>query len=91
MKFTLLRRRKSVVLKNNNEFITWMRKNDSQLWKCNQLFMEGYSYRKQTFENIAIDHQSEDEFIKSMEINGFLKIVSKSAGFWNIFKKQKSS
>ena len=86
MKFTLLRRRKSVVLKNNNEFITWMRKNDSQLWKCNQLFMEGYSYRKQTFENIVID-----QFIKSMEINGFLKIVSKSAGFWSIFKKQKSS
>ena len=87
MKFTLIRRRKSVSLKNNLEFITWMRKNDSQLWETNQLFMEGYAYRKLTFENISIDYQNEDEFIKSMEKNNLLKITSKSKSFWNLFKK----
>ena len=87
MKFTLIRRRKSVSLKNNLEFITWMRKNDSQLWETNQLFMDGYAYRKLTFENISIDYQNEDEFIKSMEKNNLLKITSKSKSFWNLFKK----
>lgn len=89
MKYTLLSRRKSVKAKNNIDFITWMIRNDSQLWKCNEDFMEGYSYRKLTFEKMVIDYQSTDEFVMSLQKNNLLAISSKRRGFWNFLKKQR--
>lgn len=88
MKYTLLNRRKSVKVKNNIEFITWMRKNDSQLWKCNEDFMEGYCYRKLTFEKMVIDHQTSDDFVMSLQKNNMLKVAYGNRSFWNFLKKQ---
>lgn len=84
MRYTLVSRRKSVKVKSNSDFITWMRKNDSQPWKCNLLFMEGYSYRKVTFEQISIDYQNEDEFVQSLVKNNLLKIAATKRWFFSL-------
>lgn len=88
MKFTLLKRRKSVTVKNNIEFVTWMRNNDRQQWENNEEFMQGYSYRKSTFEETQIDHENEDKFVSSLQQANLLKIENRSNNFLSFLKKQ---
>ncbi|WP_312765788.1 hypothetical protein [Epilithonimonas sp.] len=57
---------------------------DHQIWNDNQDFMEGYSYRKATFENILIRHDNEQNFIEDLQKNNLLKIES-SKGFLGLF------
>ncbi|KFC18191.1 hypothetical protein IO89_18865 [Epilithonimonas lactis] len=61
-----------------------MRKMDLQKWIDNKDFMEGYSYRKKTFEKIDIRHDDEDYFVEDLQKNNLLKIES-SKGFLGIF------
>lgn len=61
-----------------------MRKMDLQKWIDNKDFMEGYSYRKKTFEQIEIRHDDEDYFVEDLKKNNLLKIES-SKGFLGIF------
>ena len=57
---------------------------DLQQWKDNKDFMEGYSYRKKTFEMIEIRHEDETYFVEDLQKNNLLKIES-SKGFLGIF------
>lgn len=84
MKYTLIKRNKSFRADSHNHFIGWMRKMDLQHWKDNRDFMEGYSYRKMTFEKIEIRHEDENHFIEDLQKNNLLKIES-SKGFLGIF------
>lgn len=45
MKYTLTRRKKSVVAADDSEFVSWIRKNDLQFCSDNKAFMELYAYR----------------------------------------------
>jgi len=61
-----------------------MRKMDLQQWDSNEEFMEGYSYRKKTFEKIEIRYEKEDFFVEDLQKNNLLKIES-SKGFLGLF------
>lgn len=87
MKFTLLKRRKSVTVRNNTEFVTWMKNNDRQQWKTNKEFMQGYSYRKSTFEQTQIDYENEDKFVSSLQQANLLKIENRVKNFLRFLKK----
>ena len=84
MKYTLVKRNKSFRADSHSHFIDWMRKMDLQKWIDNKDFMEGYSYRKKTFEKIDIRHDDEDYFVEDLQKNNLLKIES-SKGFLGIF------
>lgn len=84
MKYTLIKRNKSFRTDSNSHFITWMRKMDLQQWKDNKDFMEGYAYRKKTFEKMEIRHEDEDLFVEDLQKNNLLKIES-SKGFLGLF------
>lgn len=84
MKYTLLKRNKSFRADSHAHFISWMRKMDLHYWKDNNDFMEGYSYRKMTFENIEIRHQDEAYFVEDLQKNNLLKIDN-SKGFLGLF------
>lgn len=84
MKYTLIKRNKSFRTDSHFQFISWMRKMDLQQWKDNKDFMEGYAYRKRTFEKMEIRHENEDLFIEDLQKNNLLKIES-SKGFFGIF------
>jgi len=84
MKYTLLKRNKSVKADSHSHFIRWMRKMDLQQWNDNKDFMEGYSYRKSTFENIDIRHDNEESFVEDLQKNNLLKIES-SKGLLGLF------
>ena len=84
MKYTLIKRNKSFRADSHSHFISWMRKMDLQYWKDNQDFMEGYSYRKATFEKIEIRYIDESIFVEDLQKNNLLKI-DLSKGFWNLF------
>ena len=84
MKYTLIKRNKSFRADSHSNFISWMRKMDLQQWKDNKDFMEGYSYRKMTFENIQIRHHEENYFVEDLEKNNLLKIDN-SKGFLGLF------
>lgn len=84
MKYTLIKRNKSFRAESHSHFISWMRKMDLQQWKDNKDFMEGYSYRKKTFEMIEIRHEDETYFVEDLQKNNLLKIES-SKGFLGIF------
>lgn len=86
MRYTLISRKQSIRAKSNTEFITWMRKCDPQMWKCNRSFMAGYSYRKLTFEKLTLDYQNENAFIKSLEKNYILEIKPFRRRFWNFLR-----
>jgi len=53
-------------------------------WKDNREFMEGYAYRKLTFENIVIRDNDEESFVEDLQKNNLLKIES-SKGFLGLF------
>ena len=84
MKYTLIKRDKSFRADSHSHFIGWMRKMDLQKWHDNKDFMEGYSHRKMTFENIEIRHHDEKSFVEDLQKNNLLKIES-SKGFLGIF------
>ena len=84
MKYTLIKRNKSFRADSHSHFISWMRKMDLQYWKDNQDFMEGYSYRKATFEKIEIRYIDESIFVEDLQKNKLLKI-DHTKGFWNLF------
>ena len=84
MKYTLLKRNKSFRTDSHSHFIRWMRKMDLQHWSDNKDFMEGYAYRKSTFENITIRFDNEEYFIEDLQKNNLLKIEH-SKGFLGIF------
>ncbi|MPT32986.1 hypothetical protein [Epilithonimonas hungarica] len=84
MKYTLIKRKKSFRTKSETEFVSWMKKMDHQKWIDNQDFMEAYSYRKATFENILIRHDTEQNFIEDLQKNKLLKIES-SKVFFGLF------
>ncbi|WDF45446.1 hypothetical protein PQ459_11115 [Chryseobacterium sp. KACC 21268] len=84
MKYTLVKRNKSFRAESHSHFIDWMRKMDLQKWIDNKDFMEGYSYRKKTFEKIDIRHDDESQFVEDLQKNNLLKIES-SKGFLGIF------
>lgn len=81
MKYTLIKRNKSVRTDSHSHFISWMRKMDLQYWKDNKDFMEGYSYRKFTFENIQIRCEAENLFVEDLQKNNLLKIESPKGFF----------
>jgi len=84
MKYTLLKRNKSFRTDSHTNFIRWMRKMDLQQWNDNKDFMEGYAYRKSTFENIEIRFHNEESFIEDLQKNNLLKIES-SKGLFGLF------
>ncbi|MPS71680.1 MAG: hypothetical protein E2590_00840 [Chryseobacterium sp.] len=84
MKYTLIKRKKSFRTKSETEFVSWMKNMDHQKWIDNRDFMEGYSYRKATFENILIRYDNEQNFIEDLQKNNLLKIES-SKGFLGLF------
>ncbi|MBV6881518.1 hypothetical protein NG800_017425 [Epilithonimonas ginsengisoli] len=81
MKYTLVKRNKSLRTDSHSHFISWMRKTDLQYWRDNKDFMEGYSYRKITFENILIRHADESQFVEDLQKNNLLKIESPKGFF----------
>ncbi len=88
MKYTLIKRNKSLRAESHSHFISWMRKMDLQQWDSNEEFMEGYSYRKKTFEKIEIRYEKEDFFVEDLQKNNLLKIES-SKGFCKTFVRYK--
>ena len=84
MKYILIKRNKSFRTDSHSHFIKWMRRMDLQQWNDNKDFMEGYAYRKSTFENICIRFDNEDVFVEDLQKNNLLKIES-SKGFLGIF------
>ncbi|WP_277111153.1 hypothetical protein [Chryseobacterium taklimakanense] len=84
MKYTLVNRKKSTLAKSNEEFVTWMRKSDLQSFENNHDFMEAYSHRKSTFENIELRFATEDEFVEDLQKNDMLKIETPERK-WGIF------
>ncbi len=84
MKYILIKRNKSFRTDSHSHFIKWMRKMDLQQWNDNKDFMEGYAYRKSTFENICIRFDNEDVFVEDLQKNNLLKIES-SKGFLGLF------
>lgn len=84
MKYILIKRNRSLRTDSNYEFIRWMRKMDLQTWKNNKDFMEGYAYRKLTFEKMHIRYTNENEFVEDLQKNNLLKIES-SKGFLGLF------
>ena len=66
MKYTLIRRNRSLRTTSNQEFVSWMRKNDLQQWTDNQDFMKGYSKRKSTFEGLEIRFDNEQNFVNDL-------------------------
>jgi len=84
MKYTLLKRNKSFRADSHSHFVKWMRKMDLQQWTDNNDFMEGYAYRKLTFENIEIRHNNEEFFVEDLQKNNLLKIES-SKGLFGLF------
>lgn len=84
MKYTLLKRNRSFRADSHSHFVRWMRKMDLQQWNDNKDFMEGYAYRKLTFENIDIRHNCEDSFVEDLQKNNLLKIES-SKGLFGLF------
>lgn len=84
MKYILIKRNKSFRTDSHSHFIKWMRRMDLQQWNDNKDFMEGYAYRKSTFENICIRFDNEDVFVEDLQKNNLLKIES-SKGFLGLF------
>jgi hypothetical protein len=84
MTYTLIKRNKSFRTDSHSQFISWMRKSDLMDWKDNREFMEGYAYRKLTFENIVIRDHDEESFVEDLQKNNLLKIES-SKGFLGLF------
>lgn len=84
MKYTLIKRNKSCRADSHSHFISWMRKMDLQSWKDNQEFMEGYAYRKKTFENIELRYDNESNFVEDLQKNKLL-IIEDSKGFLGVF------
>ncbi len=74
MKYTLLNRRKSTFAKNHSDFVTWMRKNDLQVFANNQEFISAYSHRKFLFEKIELNGENEHDFVEDLQKNNLLKI-----------------
>ncbi len=87
MKYTLLKRRKSVNVKNNSEFVTWMRKNDIEAWDTDEEFMRGYAHRKMTFEKIDIPYENSTLFVEALVKNNLLKIEKRMRNFWSFLQK----
>ena len=83
MKYTLIKRNQSLRSDSHFQFIRWMRKMDLQYWKDNQDFMDGYAYRKMTFENIEIRHDNEDNFVADLIKYKILE-TNETKGFWNL-------
>lgn len=90
MKYTLIKRNKSFRTDSDSEFVRWMRRMDNQKWVDNLDFMEGYAYRKGTFEGIQIRHDNEQNFIEDLQKNNLLKIES-SKGLFELFSSLKIS
>lgn len=86
MKYTLLKRNKSIRADSHSHFVRWMRKMDLQQWTDNNDFMEGYAYRKLTFENIKIRFDDEELFVEDLQKNNLLKIESSKGFFDKILK-----
>lgn len=84
MKYTLIRRNRSLRTTSNHEFVSWMRKNYLQQWTNNQDFMKGYSKRKSTFEGLEIRFDNEQNFVNDLQKNNLLKIES-SKGLFGLF------
>ncbi|UBB90087.1 hypothetical protein J4771_01685 [Candidatus Kaistella beijingensis] len=74
MKYTLLNPRKSTFAKNNSDFVTWMRKNDLQVFANNEEFISAYSHRKFLFEKIELNGENEHDFVEDLQKNNLLKI-----------------
>ncbi len=86
MKYTLINRNKSTSANDHSEFVRWMRKNDIQHFSENNEFMEAYSFRKSTFENIHLRFESEETFVEDLVKNELLSIEDQKKT-WNFFKK----
>lgn len=86
MKFTLISRNKSISAESNGEFVRWMRKSDVQNFRKNADFMEAYSIRKSTFENITLRFDHEDHFVEDLVNNQLLKIEEERK--WTLFPRQ---
>lgn len=84
MKYTLVKRNKSLRTTSNSEFVSWMRKHDLQKWDDNQDFMQGYAYRKSTFEKLEIRSDNVNNFVEDLQKNNLLKIES-SKGLLGLF------
>ncbi len=86
MKYTLLKRKKSYTSQSDEDFVRWMRKQDSQPWSDNEAFMEGYAYRKMVFEKIVIRHDTVPNFVEDLKKNNLLKVES-SKGLFSYFSR----
>lgn len=84
MKYTLIRRNRSLRTTSHHEFVSWMRKTDLQEWTDNQDFMLGYSKRKSTFEGLNIRFDTEQNFVEDLQKNDLLKIESPK-GLFGLF------
>ncbi len=85
MKFTLVSRNKSISAESSSEFVRWMRKSDVQNFRENADFMEAYSIRKSTFENIELRFDNEDNFVEDLVKNQLLTIEKERK--WKLFSK----
>ena len=86
MKYTLIKRRKSIFARNHSDFVTWMRKNDLQKWSNNKEFIDGYVHRKSLFEKIFLSSESEDSFVSDLIKNKLLEITKPKAHFLGLLK-----
>ncbi|HBR11055.1 hypothetical protein SAMN05660493_00640 [Epilithonimonas bovis DSM 19482] len=85
MRYKLLKRNRIFRSDSHSRFIKWMRETDLQQWNDNKDFMEGYAYRKSTFENMFIRYDNEDVFVEDLQKNNLLKIES-SKGLFGLFQ-----
>ena len=72
--YTLVNRKKVKIARNNDDFVSSMRKGDFEKWQNNEEFMKAYSYRKLVFEKMEISHNSVDEFVNDLQKYNILKI-----------------
>ncbi len=86
--YTLVNRKKVKIARNNDDFVSSMRKGDFENWQNNEEFMKAYSYRKLVFEKMEISHNSVDEFVNDLQKYNILKIEKERftfLKFLNIF------
>ena len=86
--YTLVNRKKVQIARNNDDFVSSMRKGDFEKWQNNEEFMKAYSYRKLVFEKMEISHNSVDEFVNDLQKYNILKIEKERftfLKFLNIF------
>ena len=70
--YTLVNRKKVKIARNNDDFVSSMRKGDFEKWQNNEEFMKAYSYRKLVFEKIHKNRIVYHGFIRSRQFYSML-------------------